>query len=267
MRLTATRASVTSGGAVALWTPSQLSGLQLWLDASDTTTITESSGSVSQWDDKSGNENHVSQGTAVNQPTTGTRTINGLNVLDFDGDMLFTTDSVVSGNPNLGIALLILYDTNGGALTDRTIQIGAGAGSTAGITGGTNGYSWRFNDGTEEYGTVSTGTALIQIGVRPSGGDYESSQMFIDGTEETATSLSNGTPNISAGASIGGGQSGNTALGTISNAINGAIGEAIAVEDNSTNTRQKIEGYLAHKWGLTGSLPSDHPYKGLAPTV
>ena len=25
--------------------------------------------------------------------------------------------------------------------------------------------------------------------------------------------------------------------------------------------RQKIEGYLAHKWGLNGKLPSNHPYK------
>ena len=27
---------------------------------------------------------------------------------------------------------------------------------------------------------------------------------------------------------------------------------------------QKIEGYLAHKWGLTSSLPISHPYKRLA---
>jgi hypothetical protein len=27
----------------------------------------------------------------------------------------------------------------------------------------------------------------------------------------------------------------------------------------------KAEGYLAHKWGLTSSLPSDHTYKNSAP--
>ena len=27
-----------------------------------------------------------------------------------------------------------------------------------------------------------------------------------------------------------------------------------------------VEGYLAHKWGLTARLPSDHPYKSSAPT-
>ena len=29
---------------------------------------------------------------------------------------------------------------------------------------------------------------------------------------------------------------------------------------------EKAEGYLAHKWGRTSALPSDHPYKNLAPT-
>ena len=30
-------------------------------------------------------------------------------------------------------------------------------------------------------------------------------------------------------------------------------------------TRTRIEGYLAHKWGLTDNLPVDHPYKNNAP--
>jgi hypothetical protein len=29
---------------------------------------------------------------------------------------------------------------------------------------------------------------------------------------------------------------------------------------------EKAEGYLAHKWGLTGSLLSTHPYKNTPPT-
>jgi hypothetical protein len=34
----------------------------------------------------------------------------------------------------------------------------------------------------------------------------------------------------------------------------------------STTDRQKLEGYLAHKWGLAANLPADHPYKSAAPT-
>ena len=32
-------------------------------------------------------------------------------------------------------------------------------------------------------------------------------------------------------------------------------------------SRQKVEGYLAHKWGVAGNLPANHPYKASAPTV
>lgn len=65
--------------------PTDLAGLALWLDASDTSTITHSSGAVSQWDDKSGNGQHVTQGTASLQPATGVETLNGLNVLTRSG--------------------------------------------------------------------------------------------------------------------------------------------------------------------------------------
>ncbi len=42
-------------------------GLTLWLDASDDTTITQTSGNVSQWNDKSGNGYHAKQNTGANQ--------------------------------------------------------------------------------------------------------------------------------------------------------------------------------------------------------
>jgi hypothetical protein len=45
-----------------------------------------------------------------------------------------------------------------------------------------------------------------------------------------------------------------------------AMYEIVLVSSVITITnRQKLEGYLAHKWGLTANLPSDHPYKTVAP--
>ncbi len=61
----------------------KIGGIQLDLDASDISTITESLGDVSQWDDNSGNINNATQGTGSQQPTTGVDTMNNLNVLDF----------------------------------------------------------------------------------------------------------------------------------------------------------------------------------------
>jgi len=52
------------------------------------------------------------------------------------------------------------------------------------------------------------------------------------------------------------------------NAWGGGLGEYIITRGSlSTSDRQKIEGYLAHKWGLEGNLPSGHPYKTQKPTV
>jgi len=49
--------------------PTSLSGCLLWVDSSDEDTITHTNGKVSQWDDKSGNNHHLTQSTATYQPT------------------------------------------------------------------------------------------------------------------------------------------------------------------------------------------------------
>ncbi len=50
--------------------------------------------------------------------------------------------------------------------------------------------------------------------------------------------------------------------------MNGLIAETIIVDGEVlTDVRQQIEGYLAHKYLLTAKLPIDHPYKDAAPTV
>ena len=63
----------------------------------------------------------------------------------------------------------------------------------------------------------------------------------------------------------------NTALGSVSAAQNsslydGQIAEVVILNSvTDTDIRQKIEGYLAHKWGFVDKLASDHPYKTAAP--
>ncbi len=49
--------------------------------------------------------------------------------------------------------------------------------------------------------------------------------------------------------------------------LTGYIAELLIISGAvSTLNRQKIEGYLAHKWGLTANLPAGHPYKTVGPT-
>ena len=68
--------------------PSLLSGGVFWLESSDTSpaNINSSSGSVSGWTDKFGNGNDAIQLSGGDQPQTGLNTINGKNVITFQGD-------------------------------------------------------------------------------------------------------------------------------------------------------------------------------------
>ena len=70
-------------GALSGFTPAEITTLAWW-DASDTGTISGSP-SVTSITDKSGNGHTLAQGSGSKQPQTGLRTLNGLNVLDFDG--------------------------------------------------------------------------------------------------------------------------------------------------------------------------------------
>ena len=47
--------------------------------------------------------------------------------------------------------------------------------------------------------------------------------------------------------------------------LTGKIGDVIFVNGVSATDRQRVEGYLAHKWGLTANLPSDHPFRNQPP--
>jgi hypothetical protein len=78
------------GGGVSIPT-SPVAGYKVWLDAADTSTITQSGGAVSQWTDKSANAYAFTQATASYKPTTAAATQNGKNVLT-----LGTNDNLAS---------------------------------------------------------------------------------------------------------------------------------------------------------------------------
>ena len=84
----------------APWTPADLgsSSLGLWLDAGDAGTITLNGSTVSQWNDKSGNNRHVAQATATKQPLYANNILNGLSAVSFDGsdDSLFASAATIT---------------------------------------------------------------------------------------------------------------------------------------------------------------------------
>jgi hypothetical protein len=59
-----------------------------------------------------------------------------------------------------------------------------------------------------------------------------------------------------------------TNTGDTYSAFSGFTGEVIIYNTLLTATqRQEVEGYLAWKWGLQGSLPVGHPYQTATPTI
>jgi hypothetical protein len=77
-----------------VFSPPSISGLQLWLDASDASTLFDATtggslvaadGGVARWQDKSGNARHATQSTSGNRPLRKTAIQGGKDALRFDG--------------------------------------------------------------------------------------------------------------------------------------------------------------------------------------
>lgn len=68
--------------------PKQITGLQLWIDGSDSSTFTLNGSTVSEWRDKSGNGRHFAQATALRQPEVTTAAKNGKSAVAFTNDWM-----------------------------------------------------------------------------------------------------------------------------------------------------------------------------------
>lgn len=64
--------------------PSQIAGLELWLDANKITGLDDGD-PLTTWSDQSGNGNDVTQSTSAKKPTYKTSIINGRSIVRFDG--------------------------------------------------------------------------------------------------------------------------------------------------------------------------------------
>ncbi len=237
---------------VVLWTPAEVT-TNLWLDAADTDTITDVAGAVSQWDDKSGNINHATQGIGVSQPTTGSVSLNGLNSLEFDG-----TGEFFDFTNNLVGSDLDIYIVNKGIgylFSDKTTSFNRICYSVSGL------FYWN-QDNTPEF-----------VAVAPINRVKSASQI----NRYTIENLVGSTTEVNAESELSSVVSSSYTLNTLGRKWSGATGiphwtgnisEVIICQSvQSAEVKAKIEGYLAWKWGLEASLPIGHPYKSAAPTV
>lgn len=253
----------------ALWTPAQIT-TALWLDAADASTITESGGAVSQWDDKSGFNRHVAQSVGASKPTYQATGLNMKGTIDFDGtnDVLLNTSVGANGLSNVSI-IAVFKQVLGGANEDHQINIGqtGTAGRVRGFYRQPNGVNLQFGG----WASVATSTFSLDIGgshhifgfANTALSGTGNLELMKDGQVQTLTT-SNPLNTTLDGFSVGSLQGSN--VGTYYSAI--SVAEIVVLYSAiTTQNRQKIEGYLAHKWGLTANLPAAHPYKSAAPTA
>ena len=213
------------------WLPTDLGAdLALWLDADDVATISLNGSTVSQWDDKSGNDRHASQATAANQPEYTSSGLNGKPVLTFHG----STDSLsFQGVHDDQWSLAVVGQASGS--NQAFIQFG----------------------GVNQFGSLFIETGLYRA--RPKT-DIAATKPFIQGEQVILTATydvattdiwKNGT--IGTQGAVGGvASNASSTIGRLQNVypLNGFMGEVVVSNGVlSTADRQKLEGYLAWKWG------------------
>lgn len=262
--------AAAGGGGGTLWTPAAIA-TALWLDAADASTFTLTGSDIDQWADKSGNARHATPATA----TKPTRTASGINSM---GSVVFGsgTDPLLTptfANPasadGLTLAMVLrragqpvnfsVPAAKGAANAEWSVQWANAANSNisywrsnlaGGNTVATAGSTlvdatdylwscWMSNAGLAQYrwGTTIAGPGSAGSNRPPAG----TSALTIGSSPDSAYA---------------------------GNRFQGLIAEIVLVHaDVTTATRQLLEGYLAWKWGLEGSLPVGHPYKSAAPTV
>jgi hypothetical protein len=256
--------SSANSNTIHNWVPSDDANLWAWWDASDSTTITTDVG-VSQWDDKGSNGFDAVQATAINQPATGTTDINGLNTIYADDVASFKRMAVSTFSYPTSNDMLILFVGN--AYSPNTNQFAGFLASNGPSVDwqynadDASGYEHRFNESGGNQNAYTDGSDFSGADrIFGTVMDYTGASTItqtVDGINYTGTNGSYTVPWDS------------TDFRFFTNRFNaqfqGEIGEVVLSEDITIQV--KLEGYLAHKWGLTANLDSGHTYKSSAPTV
>lgn len=233
--------------ASGAFTPARIAGLQLWLDAADSSTITTDTG-VSQWRDKSATKSVWAQATGNEQPATGTQTMNGRNVIAFDG----SNDSLSASEPlntSLPLTFFIVQRivarsafgmsyTAGGANDNFNIrQIGDGTGTMTLTAGGS--LFLAAGATTDRQGQNDIFVFAFPSGVGTAGAAH------LNGTQ-----LSHGSGGINTAKPI---LTGTHYIGRRSDGFyaNFLVAEIIAYSTLLTDLQRKsVESYLGKKWGI-----------------
>lgn len=242
---------VLGGGAA--FSPLDISGLALWLDASDASTLFQASNGttpatadtdvVGYWGDKSGNGRHVTQGTTANKPLLKLAQQNGLNTVLFDGSDDFLSYAGVAAAVDTFTAFYVIRPT--GLVANRRIAFSIGT--------GTNGISFSSSGNTAgRIGLLFSAVAWADTTTA-----YSSGQPYIVSVVRTGgitTMRANGAQLSPTFNSVPVTATTSTAVGkqlTANVVMSGDICELILYSTAlSTSDIQTVSAYLDTKWAV-----------------
>ncbi len=229
------------------FTPKSIANLSLWLDASDSSTITSATG-VSIWADKSGNGRNATQTTGSKQPVR-TSTINGRSVITFQG--VDDTMSVANvANFNTSSQTIIVVARQSSAANQALFYKASGSGVEGIIMryrAGTTFWLYQKNDSGAETlsatANTNTNTNVYTVILAPS-----SQSGWVNGTPPSP-----GTSTATATATYD--DTGAIWIGSRRDIGEYLIGDVCEVlhwpRALTTSERQRVERYLGTKWGIT----------------
>jgi hypothetical protein len=253
---------------MALWTPSQIT-TALWLDASDNSTITLNGSTVSQWNDKSGNDRHAVQATAGQQPTLTAAGLNGLDVLTMDGGDHMITSNVFTSASDVTVFLVhkaTTIDSTGNAVFALQNGLDNSNGYLHCLARSDISNHFRSFFTTDSAGSNATNQAPPT--------DFTTGVWRVTEHSRSATAARFGISGVVSEISASGQCNFTSAKGIIGCYFSlnyewiGQIAFVMVVPSYlGTEDRQICEGYIHWHFGLQGNLAADHPYKSAAPTT
>jgi hypothetical protein len=249
------------------FSPLQLTGLRLWLDAATSSSMTLNSGNVSEWSDLSPEGNDATQATAMNQPAYVANSANGLGSVVFDGSNDFL-DVQISGLAGQGEHCVgWVFARLGGGTGDGyspTISVLTNNASDYGalhyIKNNLQAASYPYYAGSgtpyDGFGQYGTDELYVTTFRKTAGTGFS---VFTDGAQEATGA----TVSVAVGSQASGFRL--AAQESPFRRSNIRLCEVVLLFNPIAGEAEKLEGYLAHRWGLQAKLPSGHPYKGAAP--
>lgn len=243
--------AAVTGTPSAAFDPASLS-LMLWLDSADSSTVTLSGSVVTEWRDKSGNSTHFTPMSAGTPSYSATGWDGSKPAVIFNGGFMRHTPSnwttasmsayIVAKETGGGGYIAIMGDDTGSYLP--VAQLGRGDTGLSSIVK-VPGIQAFYVNGIPEGGSLSR-DQLRNLFVAASGCILSAVDF---GPFHDSPTLGGSHPS-----------------GQSKFYLQGPLAEVIFVDNASGDAeRQKVEGYLAHKWSMTSVLPVDHPYKSSPP--